>query len=144
MITYFGQPARVKCDGNCTKAWGINNRPKIQLSSDEDDYFWLADGELGEAPIDPGTYEGGIAKPLSPNEFPNKWCVRECERCRMSAMGEFDEPLPLRDFSHRRYNKKWRDNPAIDPDTAAALGWAGAGAEASDDDALAQMREAGK
>lgn len=26
----------------------------------------------------------------------------------------------------------------------AALGWAGAGAEASDDDALAQMREAGK
>jgi hypothetical protein len=28
-------------------------------------------------------------------------------------------------------------------DTAAALGWAGAGAEASDPDALAQMREAG-
>jgi len=26
----------------------------------------------------------------------------------------------------------------------AALGWAGAGAEASDDDALAQMREAGR
>src|SRR4051812_30967358 len=78
MITFVGQKAKVVCDRQCGKAWGSSKRPRVQLSANEDDYAYLADDELGEAPADPGTYEGDAAKPASPNEFPNKWCVREC------------------------------------------------------------------
>ncbi len=104
MITYFEKPAKVACDGNCKKAWGINSRQKRQLSDDEDDYEYFADGELGIAPKDPGTYEGGDGKPSSPSRFPNKWCVRECERCAMSRPDEYDLPLEIPDFSKRRRN----------------------------------------
>lgn len=104
LITYFGQPAKVCCDGKCEKAWGINNRTRDQLSNKEDDYAWLSDDELGIAPINPGTYEGSDAKPLSVMEFPNKWCVRECERCTMSKPCEFDKPLEVRSFAQRFYN----------------------------------------
>lgn len=106
LVTFFGQTAKVACDGNCGKVWGINNRPCIRLSSDEDDYAWLADDELGEAPIHSGTYEDDQAKPVSvagPDDL-NKWCARECERCVMSLPGESGEPLVLRDFSQRIYN----------------------------------------
>lgn len=104
IITYFGQKAKVACDRQCSKAWGTNNRPRVQLSDKEDDYASLADGELGDAPVDPGTYEGDQAKPHSPDEFPNKWCVRECERCAMSAPGEWMLPLGLPDYSKRVFN----------------------------------------
>lgn len=104
VITFFDQRAKVACDRRCEKAWGINNRPRVQLSANEDDFAYLADGELSEAPADPGTCEGGHAKPDSPAEFPNKWCVRECERCALSAPGEWMLPLALPDFSRRRYN----------------------------------------
>jgi hypothetical protein len=106
-ITFFGQPAKVACDGRCSKAWGINSRPTVQLSDDEDDYYSIPDGELGDAPADPGTYEGDCGKPLSVKSATdmNKWCVRECERCAMSEPGAADKPLELRDFSQRRYNK---------------------------------------
>lgn len=104
MITYFGQPAKVACDGKCNKAWGINSRPDNQLSDNDDDWEWLADDELDDAPIDPGTSEGGVRKPLNNSEFPNKWCVRECERCAMSEPGEYNKPLKLRDFSKRIKN----------------------------------------
>jgi hypothetical protein len=84
------------CDGNCAKAWGINTRPRTQFSDDPDDYEFHADGELGDAPTNPGTYEGGEGKaPLSLN----KWCARECER---STIG--NKRLP--DFSRRVYNKQ--------------------------------------
>ena len=112
LIIYFGKPAKVNCDRKCNKAWGINNRPQLQLSDDEDDIVYLADDELGEAPDDPGTYEGGHAKPSSPSQFPNKWCVRECERCSMSKPGESDKPLELEDFSQRIYNMPWLHKPA--------------------------------
>jgi len=36
-IIYFGQKAKVICDGNCEKAWGINNRPKVQIGDNEDE-----------------------------------------------------------------------------------------------------------
>jgi hypothetical protein len=62
-ITFFGQPAKVGCDGRCGKAWGINGRAKVRLSDDEDDFYWPADDELGDAPADPGSYEGGYGKP---------------------------------------------------------------------------------
>lgn len=107
-INFFEQPATVACDGNCKKAWGISSRPEVQLSKDENDTAYLADGELGDAPEDPGTYEGGHAKPASAAEFPNKWCVRECERCAMTEPGKSDAIPTLRDFSQRVYNIQGR------------------------------------
>lgn len=104
IIKYFGEDAKVNCDGNCKKAFGYNNRPKIQLSDDDDDVVYLADGEVGDAPGNPGTYECGIGKPLSSNEFPTKWCVRECERCAVSDVGQSELPLPVNDWSERTYN----------------------------------------
>jgi hypothetical protein len=64
-VLFFGQPVVIVCDGKCDQAWGIN---------------WHGDkGDI--APIDPGTYEGGHAKPT--NYCHNKWCARECERSRI-------------------------------------------------------------
>jgi hypothetical protein len=83
--------------------------------SDPDDFAWLSDDELGDAPVDPGTYEGGHAKPVGATsaEHMNKWCVRECERCAMSAPGAWSEPLALRDFAHRYFNMRpHRRDPA--------------------------------
>ena len=77
-ITMGGLPARAVCDRKCSKAWGLSNRPTIEGSEQ-----YLPDEDLGDAPIDPGTREGGTAKPLSPDEFPTKWCIRECERCAL-------------------------------------------------------------
>lgn len=107
-ITYFGEKVKVKCDGKCNKAWGIINRPNIQLSDDDDDIVFLSDNELGEAPINPGNYEGGEGKPYSNEQFPNKWCVRACERCEMSKPGEFELDLKLTDWSKRVYNQPWK------------------------------------
>ena len=101
-IVYFGQERILGCDAQCGKAWGINCRPRVQLSAtDEDDYAFLADGELGEAPADPGTAEGGHRKPRRRGERLNKWCCRECERSQMVKPGE-DFELP--DFTRRVYN----------------------------------------
>ena len=108
LIVFSGQRARVACDGLCGKAWGSNTRPRVALSAEPDDFAWLADGELGEAPADPGTSEGYDAKPVSvtgPDDI-NRWCVRECERMVMSWPGESDRPLMLRDFSQRVSNKE--------------------------------------
>lgn len=103
-ITYFGQPAKVACDEKCEKAWGINNRPKECLSEDEDNYSFLSDDELGIAPVNPGTYEDGQGKPVNKNGIPNKWCVRECERCWMSDYGKPNQRPSLPDFSKRINN----------------------------------------
>lgn len=102
LVTYFHQPMAIACDAKCEKAWGISSRPKVELSDDPDDYAYLADDELGEAPADPGTYEGADAKPVTPDERMNKWCCRECERCVSASMGKRAE---LRDFSKRLYNQ---------------------------------------
>lgn len=112
VITYFGQKAKVNCDRKCEKAWGVNGRPRVQLSDNEDDHAYLPDQDLGEAPIDPGTYEGEHAKPRSPDEFPNKWCCRTCERANMSAPGEHLLSLKVRKFDRLRYNFAWREREA--------------------------------
>lgn len=107
-IVYCGNRIVLVCDGQCHKAWGINNRPKIQLDPDnEDDVIWLADDELGEAPIDPGIYEGGEAKPTYPDARLNKWCARECER------SEFRKEWP-KNWSMRRANLPDRAEQARD------------------------------
>lgn len=108
-ITYFGQRCVVACDAKCEKAWGINSRPKVELApSEPDDYAFLADGELVEAPADPGTYEGGHAKPRQPSERLNKWCVRECERSALLKLsGNVLEFPELPDFSKRHFNMPW-------------------------------------
>lgn len=107
-ITFWGQEARVACDGQCHKAWGIQQRPRVMLGNedDPDDYYYIPDQELDEAPIYPGTYEGGQGKPRSPENYHNRWCVRECERSVMTEPGHPNEELLLPDFSQRRYNKK--------------------------------------
>lgn len=104
IITYFGQQAKVACDEKCNKAWGANRRPQVQLSDDPDDYEYLSDDELPEAPEHPGTWEGSDKKPVNKVGIPNRWCVRECERCVMSSPGEHDKPLELPDFSKRIQN----------------------------------------
>lgn len=114
-ITAFGEKLTIGCDGQCAKAWGINTRPRQQLSKDPNDYAFLADCELGEAPENPGTYEGGHAKPMTSVEQLNKWCFRECERCASSA-GE--KPLKLPNLRARLYNIPARapaNNPGLLP-----------------------------
>ena len=103
-ITYMGEPRRVVCDEVCKKAWGVANRPYVTLSDNPDDMVFLADDELGIAPVDPGTYEGGDAKPVNKQNIPNKWCVRQCERCVLSERGELTAPLDPPDWSKRMYN----------------------------------------
>ncbi len=105
VIYIFDNQCILLCDGKCDKAWGISNRPKIQLSEDEDDYEYLADSELGKSPVNPGTYEGGHGKPSSDCEKLNKWCCRECERAsKVKGMEHFE----LKDFSTRYPNKDRR------------------------------------
>jgi hypothetical protein len=106
LITYFGQTARVVCDERCEKAWGRDDRPRLQHDAeDPDDYSFLADHELGTAPADPGTTEGDDRKPVNNEGIPNRWCVRQCERCAMSMPGKYLEPLAPVDFSIRQRNK---------------------------------------
>lgn len=101
---YFNKSCAGYCDGMCNKAWGICNRPKRQLSDDPDDYEYLSDNELGEAQIDPGTYEGGYAKPLVQPTIHNKWCVRECERFHFCIKGiiRFNKSKLIPDCQHKR------------------------------------------
>jgi hypothetical protein len=100
------------CDGRCDKAWGINHRPKVEFDPNEpDDMAFLADHEVGTAPEDPGTYEGGYGKPsgvpLGDNDgrLMNKWCSRECER---SSINEKGEPVVIVSFAERRFNMPWK------------------------------------
>jgi hypothetical protein len=103
-IRWFDRMAILACDGKCSKAWGINCRPEISFDDEDlDDTAYLADDELGDAPEDPGTYEGFQAKPIDQKH--NKWCARECER---SVICEAGEDLELPDFSQRRYNQPWK------------------------------------
>ncbi len=103
-IICCGKKYKLACDGNCSKAWGINNRPTIQIDeNNEDDYAYLSDDELGIAPEDMGTYECNDGKPIYNEEKLNKWCYRECER---SKRFELNEEIILDDFSKRVYNIK--------------------------------------
>jgi hypothetical protein len=99
-VFFSGHHVKVACDRNCDKAWGINTRPKETLSADPDEYAFLADGELGIAPENPGTSEGGELKPYKPDKH-NKWCVRECER---ASIFEPNKEVVCKDWTKRQYN----------------------------------------
>jgi len=107
-------PRLAVCDRRCDKAWGVNGRRADNASSIEfdqdDDIVYLADGETGTAPRDPGTYEGGQAKPFHPDRH-NKWCLRECERCSVVEAGE---AIRIHDFAHRQYNQPWKHDGAVE------------------------------
>lgn len=105
-VLYFDQAAVFACDARCDKAWGTADRPHTRLSQDEDDIEWLADGELGEAPKYPGTWEGEHTKPTDPDQRMNKWCCRACERSVMCRPGEI---IKLPDFSRRVQNMERHD-----------------------------------
>lgn len=108
-ITWFGRPVTLACDGKCGKAWGITMRPRVQFDeTDPDDSAMLADYEVGLAPADPQTYEGGCAKPASPAEM-NRWCSRQCER---SSLFEPGEPISVKRFEARRFNQPWKHGAA--------------------------------
>lgn len=101
-INFFDEQNQISCDELCDKAWGINSRPKIQLSEDdEDDYCFLADSELEIAPSQSSFWEGGDNKPICEKDKHNKWCVRECERATIT---DLDESPVFKDFSQRQYN----------------------------------------
>lgn len=103
-ITFMGRPMVMACDTRCHKAWGISNRPRINFGDDPDDFAFLSDEETGVAPADPGTYEGGCAKPTSPQGM-NKWCARECER---SDIASAITTIALPDFTQRSFNQPWK------------------------------------
>lgn len=104
-ITWFGHDALLACDAQCDKAWGINNRPKIEFDPDEpDDYAFLPDHELGIAPERTGIWEGGHPKPILPSSRLNKWCARECERSVVNELNDDLFKIKLPDFSKPRYN----------------------------------------
>jgi hypothetical protein len=101
-LSFAGVLTRVACDGRCSKAWGIDHRPRERVRGG---VAWLSDLELGDAPTAPGTYEGGHPKPMlvtDPGDM-NRWCVRQCERCVQTPYGTPDVPLVLRDFSRRTW-----------------------------------------
>jgi hypothetical protein len=103
-ITVSNQPAIIKCDGKCDKAWGINEREKIKLSDDPDDYCYLSDRELGLAPLLSTSTKRLKNKPTNKINFPTSWCICECER---SVISEPDTPygdIDVPDFNNRVYN----------------------------------------
>lgn len=115
-IQHFRRRCLVVCDRNCEKAWGHNGgRPTLSFDDDNpDDFVYLADSEVGQAPDDPGTYEGwGEGKPNHPERH-SRWCVRECERSDLVRPGQL---ITCRDLSHRLFNQPWKhgieDNPKI-------------------------------
>lgn len=110
-IVYFEKRCVVACDGNCSKAWGISVRPRVQLSDNWDDVVFLADDELPDAPAYTGTFEGGDAKPASPEGGHNRWCVRQCERSVVVGVGE---PITLPDWSQRLHNLPHRETRTFD------------------------------
>lgn len=104
LITAYGEAAFVMCDAKCDKAWGSTSRPRELCSEDEDDFVLLADGELGEAPANPDSYEGGVGKPRRPEDRLNRWCFRECERAEWAGHLDKDKLVQLKDWSQRQYN----------------------------------------
>ena len=92
----------------------MTRRPRHVFGGDPNDFVYMADDELEAAPPNPGTYEGGYAKPDC-HANSNKWCARECER---SALIEPGEPVRVLDHGQRIYNQPRKHgvtNPLLVP-----------------------------
>lgn len=135
-IVYFGRQTHTGCDAKCHKAWGMQLRPAVYLDAegkvikvylggkgkydlpdgaDPDNHAYIPDELLGNAPEEPGTWEGFEGK--EPESL-NKWCVRQCER---NEIGEYDDPmgpLKLKNFSDFLFNI-----PSIEKVVKANPGW---------------------
>lgn len=128
-ITWFGSPALLACDGKCKNAWGINGgRPRVEFDPDEpDDYAYLPDHQVGEAPDDPGSYEGGHAKPTAygaawEQHRLNRWCARECERSEILEGNEMEDPSShMPDYSRLHYNMPERHPEEENPEEKKSL-----------------------
>lgn len=107
-ILWSGRAVTLACDGVCSKAWGVIMRPTERFdANDPDDCAMHADHELGTAPVDPRSYEGGCAKPEGPAGM-NKWCSRQCERSRIFEADEVVTASALPSFDGRLYNQPWK------------------------------------
>lgn len=104
--TYLFDDIITICDRKCEKAWGWDTRPRVNPDDDYSDY--LSDDELEKAPQDPGSAEGTDKKPAAPVMRHNKWCIRQCERCKRIMLKDFEmgDSIEIKDFSQRR---KWDD-----------------------------------
>jgi len=93
--------ATVACDGKCTKACGLNCRPRRVLdSNDPEDYVWFADDELKFVPEN-------RRKPVDPSQM-NEWCVHCCERAELFPLDCDRRRMETIDFSKRVYNLPWK------------------------------------
>lgn len=107
-IKAYGDTVFIGCDAKCEKAFGLNGRPAVQLSENENDYAFLSDSEVGIAPTSGKTAiveEGSDTKPDAniPESLLNKWCFRECERCVVASS---KDELTLPDYTKRLTNLK--------------------------------------
>lgn len=81
LIKSFSQWVWIGCDGNCSKAFGISERPRVFLSDDPDDFCYLPDQEIDQIVPDfqwQSELDNPTRWPIHPKLC--KWCVRECER----------------------------------------------------------------
>jgi len=67
-IVFLGRKTKVWCDGRCDLAEGLNP-PREDTA--EGGHVWAIDNH---------------------KRFPNKWCVRECDRCEML---EYEKSRPF-------------------------------------------------
>lgn len=86
---FWGQQIVINCDRQCNKAFGMNDRPSVPGIG-----VYVGDDELGEAsPFIYFTDIDVVSKPSSPDQFPNEWCIRACERGRWRII-EDNEAIP--------------------------------------------------
>jgi hypothetical protein len=82
-----------------------HNQMKPCMAEFDDDNFAYAPDQLCDtAPSDPGTYEGGHAKPIWDGDRLNKWCVRECERNQFAPHTNPLGPIDCDDWSKFVFN----------------------------------------
>ena len=119
-INYMGNSCVVACDGQCHKAFGIQERPRLNFDpADADDHALFSDQELGLAPERPMSFEGGEGKPILIGDVLNKWCVRQCER---SQLEDIDNIIVLPDFSKRIYNQPWKHLDLLPEEATLTMG----------------------
>ncbi len=104
-IIYFGKEVVLSCDGECSKAWGRNWHGK----------------KCGEAPSDPGIYEGSNAKPTDKTH--NKWCARSCERSHLIGTKPLDSVAGVKECINTIYGDTFLTPDIVMPDPWVSCVW---------------------